>query len=293
MSIKIASVVVFYNCTEQEINNVYDYINDVEKLYIIDNSDFNNDKNELSKIKTIDKVKYIALGRNKGIAYALNYAANLAIKDGYQWLLTLDQDSRVSAGMIEELQVFISSFQNSDSIGVVTAKVLKKDASYKKNTVDYFFAPWVYTSGNLINLNTYIRLGKFKEEMFIDYVDVEYCYRLRANGYKIIVLNNAILIHDVGHPKALLLGKLKASIHSSKRYYSMARNILYVSELHKKEMPIYLAIVLLIRKIIKIIFWESEKIKKLSYICLGVKHYKQQKLGRCNVTIEMFYNDYQ
>ena len=82
---KLAAVIVFYNPSENNIKNISKIISSVERLYIVDNSD-----DDIIRYKETDKIKYIKLYENKGIAYALNKGAKEAIKENYKWLLTLD-----------------------------------------------------------------------------------------------------------------------------------------------------------------------------------------------------------
>src|SRR5437016_4565785 len=52
------------------------------------------------------------------------------------------------------------------------------------------------TSGSIINLAA--RTGGFDEHLFIDMVDIEYCYKSIAAGYKIIQFKNILLEHRLG-----------------------------------------------------------------------------------------------
>ena len=96
-------------------------------------------------------IVYIKNKSNLGIATALNQAANLAIKEGYDFLLTMDQDSLPDENMISKM---IESIQelNLNDIGIIspvhvnkydTLKVEKEKISYKFDAM---------TSGNLLNL---------------------------------------------------------------------------------------------------------------------------------------------
>ena len=87
--IKIAGVVVLFHPKMDELNqNIYSYIEYVDVLFVVVNSKF--DKYLLvsdPKIEIVDNV------HNLGIAKALNQASELAVARGYNWLLTMDQDS--------------------------------------------------------------------------------------------------------------------------------------------------------------------------------------------------------
>ena len=44
------------------------------------------------------------------------------------------------------------------------------------------------------------KIGWFASEFFIDWVDIEYCFRIREAGYLIVESWDAILLHEPGHP---------------------------------------------------------------------------------------------
>ena len=100
---KIDGVVALYNPDESIIKNINSYINDIDKIYIIDNSETKNHE-LINKIVTIsDKCIYIDNNGNQGIANALNVGAKLAIENGCDWLLTMDQDSSFTQGSLLKL----------------------------------------------------------------------------------------------------------------------------------------------------------------------------------------------
>ena len=81
---KLAGLVVLYNPKENIMDTINNYINEVDVLYLIDNSNSDN-----SNLFRNEKIKYIPNKSNLGIAVALNMGAKKAIKDGYDWLLTM------------------------------------------------------------------------------------------------------------------------------------------------------------------------------------------------------------
>src|SRR3954467_15747776 len=89
---KIGAVVILYNPGEEVVDNIQSYLPYVEKVYVIDNSE--KQREELvSKILSLPNVTYLSDGENKGIAVRLNHASIMAIAEGFEWLLTMDQDS--------------------------------------------------------------------------------------------------------------------------------------------------------------------------------------------------------
>jgi rhamnosyltransferase len=121
---KIAGVVVLYNPDESVIGNINSYIKDLELLYVFDNSEV---KNELiEKLKKINKVKYFSVGKNVGIGFALNYVCDIAVKEGYDWLLTMDHDSYFEPNgvlkMIGEFEKKIG--RDKEKIGVISPLIV-------------------------------------------------------------------------------------------------------------------------------------------------------------------------
>jgi len=84
----------------------------------------------------------------------------------------------------------------------------------------------VITSGSLINLSTLDRIGGFRDEFFIDYVDSEFCFRARALGYRVAKTRKALMSHAIGASTShAILGIRKwTTNHSADRRYYMARN---------------------------------------------------------------------
>lgn len=262
---KIAGVVVLYFPTERVNSNIKTYINHVEKLWIIDNT-----PNELKFKYDKNKVEYIKLYKNLGIATALNLAAQKAIKEGYNWLLTMDQDSQFEKNslgiMLETLNCIdiekigiLSPFHKTKGREHVYANELEK----KEITM---------TSGNLLNLNIYKEIGGFLDKLFIDEVDHEYCYRLIKNNYKILQNNKSILKHELGDIKVYKFYKIKIIItnHSKIRQYYMARNRVYIIKKYSNKRIQYLGKVIL--KFIKVLLFEKDKIKKIKYNLKGLVH---------------------
>ena len=116
---KIEGVVVLYNPNKNIIDNIKTYINEVETLYVIDNSS-EKDNSLINEIKQLSqKCLYIDNFSNKGIAYALNMGVKLAIKESSDWLLTMDQDSKFEKNDLFKL---IESIDEDDiqNIGIIS-----------------------------------------------------------------------------------------------------------------------------------------------------------------------------
>lgn len=90
----ICAVVVWYNPrnldnNQSAIENVKSYSLLCRMVYIVDNS--NSDNSDLAM--QIDNGVYLPNYENKGIAMALNIGCQRAYADGFEWVMTMDQDS--------------------------------------------------------------------------------------------------------------------------------------------------------------------------------------------------------
>ena len=180
-NIKIAGVVILYEPTDEDIDNINSYLDSIDVLYVMDNSKEEN-KKRLPKNK---KIVYIFNHANLGISEPLNKAADIARKENYSWLLTLDQDTNIPNTVVTEMKKKASEV--SDDIAIITPwHKTKLKIEKSKTKIDYPLD--VMTSGNLINLEIHKKIGGFKEWLFIDGVDIEYCLNLRKHHYKVMRL---------------------------------------------------------------------------------------------------------
>ncbi|MBQ8891804.1 MAG: glycosyltransferase family 2 protein [Bacilli bacterium] len=275
---KLACVVVFYNPTSEDILNIDNYQNSVDVIYVVDNSD-----DKVIRINDSNKIKYIKLNENLGIAKALNIGAENAIKDGYEWLLTLDQDSKINSEIISEMKNFIIKNKYLN-IGLVSPyhNINSGDDDRSNNTFDEKLE--VMTSGNIINLNVYQKIGGFKDWLFIDCVDMEYGMNLNKHGYKVVRLNNVIMEHNLGNVKIhKLFGKeYPCYNHSPVRRYYMVRNTMYIKEMYYDLYKEYCDHLINVQKgqIKRILAFEKNKFCKLKMMYRGYRDYKKGLKGK-------------
>ena len=261
--IKIASVVVLYNPSQENINNISLYKKEVDRIYIVDNTDDN-----IKRINNTQKLKYIKLGENKGIAYALNIGAKKAIEDGYKWLLTMDQDSKMTEDIIVKMKDFLISTKE-ENVGLISPY---QDIDSKEDNI---------TKGQR---DDYKKIGGFKDWLFIDCVDTDYCMNLHKHGYKVLRLNRIVMKHELGN---LVVHKLfnkeyPCYNHNPIRRYYIVRNNLYINSLYKNLYPEYCKRLLRIQKgqVKRIIVFEKNKFQKLRMMYKGYRDYKKGIKGK-------------
>lgn len=266
----IAAVVVLYNPDYVQLkSNIESYIDEVDRLYIIDNSEING----MIPVPTSKEKKcvYVKYRENRGIATALNEAAKRAISDGYTWLLTMDQDSCCNPGMIQGMLNFIEEMP-VENVAIVAAC---PDISIgkRKTEKDWCLRETVITSGNLVNLSAYMCVGGYENKLFIDYVDYVFCLELRRYGYRIVQLNKLKFSHTLGCSQVKTIGWIKIipSFHNALRRYYIMRNRSYMYRKYFKFFPLYILedFFLSIKELVKLLLFEDDKKKKVMYMCKG------------------------
>ena len=93
-NLKLAATVILYNPEDEIYINIESYINYVDILYIIDNSTHHNNNLVKRLNKNFTNIKYINNNANLGIATALNIGCKEALDEKFNWILTMDQDSK-------------------------------------------------------------------------------------------------------------------------------------------------------------------------------------------------------
>lgn len=288
--IKIAACVVLYNPTEEVNANILTYLPLVDKLYVMDNS--TKEISFLQAILSLPKIEYISLNGNKGIAKALKMAADQAIADGFDFLLTMDQDSKYPTDDFKYVKNYLST-KEIENVGVVginyenggVVKACKINENHDKNLVVNIDT--LITSASIINLKNYQKIEGFKPELFIDLVDFDLCLQFIAGGFEIKIMPNIILKHNLGKVKTLnlIFYKRKIGMHNPLRCYYMYRNYCYlyrgctndkVKKVFKKK-KIYFGF---ISKVVKFILADkNEHFKTLKMIKRGIKDGKAGLLG--------------
>lgn len=238
MNDSVIALAVSYNCDQSFNENMNALQHTGIDLLIIDNGSDIAGVKIVEQYKSTHKVNKIYNSANMGIAYALNQGVKHARDNGYQWILTLDQDSLVTPGMIETmLNVYESLSEEEKKItaglfAVPIERAVAKHSDFVSDSYNRKYTKTVVgiTSGNLLRTDTFDKVGLFDEKLFIDYVDHEFYLRLASAGYQLLECEGAKLIHQLGNYtlKKFFVKLIEASNHSALRKYYITRNRMYI-----------------------------------------------------------------
>ena len=108
---KVATVVILYHPDHSLIESIPVYLDHTLEVILVDNS-IDKDQVLIESLTGISGVTYLNNKGNQGMAAALNAGMDYAIGKGYDWVITMDQDSKFQS---EVLGRFISFISPSDS----------------------------------------------------------------------------------------------------------------------------------------------------------------------------------
>lgn len=256
---KILAGIVLYNPNTQRLQeNIEAIIPQVDSIVIVDNGSTESLYNNI--IETFDNIICIRNEKNMGIAYALNQICGYAYSHGYNWVLTLDQDSIATPRMVDVYR----SIAN-DEIGILGCWI--HDRGYQIDESwgiehETFETDWVITSAAFTNVNAWKSCGGFDNGMFIEWVDWDICESMRKAGYKIMKTYKTKLIHELGHGTRLVMVRhhqMQVMNHKPIRYYYSTRNRIYMARKYKH-----------------IGLWEQ--LKEIGFKLYTVERYERNKL---------------
>ena len=106
---KIVAGIISFNPEIKRLKeNICAITNQCDCLYLIDNGSGNiNDVIELLNKINDEKITLIRNNKNKGIARALNQLCEIALGNGYEWIITLDQDSVCPLNLTAQYKKYI------------------------------------------------------------------------------------------------------------------------------------------------------------------------------------------
>lgn len=254
---KIAVIVVLYY---PDLNHLKKFIESLDKqsdlILMIDNTP-EKDINfvEIREISSSSRIKHIPLFENYGIAYAHNVGLKEFNKSDCDFVIIFDQDSFIENGFI---QLLLSEYKKIEKVESKIAAIgpafrdtktqrispAIQISGLKVNRVeilpskDYTESDYIISSGTLIKRGSLNLIGNMMEELFIDYVDVEWGLRAKSYGYKCFIVNNVIMTHTIGdQSKYVPLVKRYVNIHSDFRKYFLLRNPIYLI-FYGKRLPL-------------------------------------------------------
>lgn len=264
-SFRFSAGVTLFNPTIEEVNNIINYSEIFEKIYVYDNSTEQYDCTSLNRAS----IEIISKGSNDGVGKACRVMTERAKSDQFDFIMLFDQDSKIDRNNIMRMLEFIDN-------ELVEAMVYCPQIVFSKKTNiiqgNYKFVDWCITSGSVIRLSDYGEKVSFDDNYFIDRVDRDFCYQIKMNNKRICQVNDALLFQQLGET-----AENGYSTHQPFRHYYIARNRAYFNKKYGKS--IFLTFFQSIKHIFIIIKYEPQKMNKIKMVFRGILDYRKGKMG--------------
>jgi rhamnosyltransferase len=207
-------------------------------IIIVDNGSADQDA-LYAAATTAGQVEFIALGGNAGIAKAQNIGIARALEAGADYIWLSDQDTTYPASYILQMRAHLEELKGQDDFAALgpvymdttqgEIQLLVRYSPFKKmfraapglNTVGEIIA-----SGVIIPRAAILRVGLMREDLFIDMVDLEWCWRaINVCKMRLHVAGDVQITHSLGDSFERVGGKTYV-LRSPTRHYYMVRNTL-------------------------------------------------------------------
>jgi GT2 family glycosyltransferase len=219
------------------------------KILVIDNGSSDGSVEYLRE--QFPQVEVIPQGRNLGFAAGCNVGMKRALEDGAEYILLVNNDTKVAPDMLGEL---VCEAEKNPSAAVVSPKILHFDfpdllwwaggryslwqgvpshvGRRERDRGQYDQAQlidWATGCVMLLRCKALREVGLFDEQIFGNGEDLDLCLRVRERGWKIRYAPRAKVWHREGVD-------YRRNVGEHVRKFTYVRNILWV--MHKHARPV-------------------------------------------------------
>jgi rhamnosyltransferase len=244
----IAAIVVAFRPQRDQINRLIRILaRECRIVYVMDNGGGHDAI--AGELDSTPVVQVVDMNGNQGIGAALNHGFRLASEAGIHYVMTFDQDSEpppgLAARLVEAAQQLAGRGVRVGAVGpriVDTRHANQHEHPFMRRRLGWpsaircsgaelIEADFLITSGCLVPLPAYQAVGGFDADLFVDFIDMEWCFRARAAGYCSFGICGAAMPHEMGLGVAGAAFGMTVLSHSPVRRYYFARNTIRVLRL--------------------------------------------------------------
>jgi rhamnosyltransferase len=245
-----ALVVCFHPDEELLLALVRQLSAQVSELWILNNGGIHSSLE--SQFMNYPNLHIHTFKSNVGIATALNFGFSLAAMRGAEFVVTFDQDSQPTGNHVEVLATTWKTLarQDTQKVGAIGPSFFDDRGSffqypfYRANGLrvkkifpaaggDVTPVDALITSGMLVPVFMWKEGLKFREDLFIEYVDTEWCFRASAAGFMHFGCFAVSMRHQLSDANASkFLGMIFLKYSPIRRYYYFRNTLLFVACAH-------------------------------------------------------------
>jgi len=269
----LGAVIVSFNTDIEKLRNLIRKLAEKATPIVADNSLNPSHASEIEKLVKAESAHYISMHGNVGIGKAQNAGIVFAKSLGCEYVILMDDDSLPANDMIDQL--FSALELKSAEIGSqvivcprpIDYEIEVEDKEGRISTMTECHD--MMSSGTLIPMRVFEKIGYFDEKLFIDFVDFDWGWRFRAKNGRIFIVENAYLFHKLGVNDQQVFG-LRVRVPSSIRHYFQVRNVFHM--FGRSHTPLKWKVgrlTLLPVKLILLFIFSDQKRNRLKYATRG------------------------
>jgi rhamnosyltransferase len=257
----------------------------VPQLVIVDNGSAPGCRARIREVAAAIGAQVIWNERNVGLATALNQGVRHARAHGAVWLLFFDQDSYPYPGLLERLGAAVDAARGRRAVGIVgcTYDDPALPAGGRAGVLPWEEVETVITAGSAIAAPVYDLLGPFRDDFFIDFIDVEYSLRARKNGFAVVRVAEPQMTHQVGRTTRHRLPWKVTGVSNHppfRRYYAMRNHVAVIKQYAFVEPRWSMRSVLSrVKSVLLILLFEDERWPKLVHTARGLVDGLRGRMG--------------
>lgn len=285
----VCAVVVTYFPDDDLASRLERVASQVAHVIVVDNGTATDPPRSLRDFFTRFSSELILNGDNLGIAAALNRGVARARDRGFRLALLLDQDTVALDSMSATLCGALYEHPAANEVAVVGSNYVESANGLRLIPENETLGRWVertvvITSGSLMSIPIFERLGGFREDLFIDEVDTEYCLRARRRGFHVIITTAVTMQHTIGaaHDERRFLWRTVRPVnYSPTRWYYIARNTVVIAREHVGVEPRWVIANAYghLKWLAKAILYEPGRLTKVSRAVRGVWDGIRERMG--------------
>lgn len=179
--------------------------------------------------------------RNLGIAKAQNQGIKFALSQGAELVWLADQDTVFPLNFLgcvyEEIEALKIAGHRVGAVGPVYVDLVSGRVQpffgCRGSLQAFCVAGGVHevgmliSSGMVITRDAFVEVGLMNDELFIDYVDFEWCFRAREKGFKCFGLGDVQINHRLGQSLTEFAGRL-ITVRPPDRIFFIVRNATFL-----------------------------------------------------------------
>ncbi len=291
---KVIAVIVTFNTGFEIKDNIKSFLTQVEKIILVDNSSDSSTKKLINSIRdnNPEEIHVILNHENLGLAKAQNIGIKEALTFDPDWIMIFDDDSELLPDSISNMMSIYKKLSNNENIAMLVPQVIERNISKKsifiinhkpfikrvsfdKNELVIRKVLTAIASGSLVKADIFKNGLYMDEELFIDYIDIDFSLKINLLGYEIVAIKNSKLFHTLGNRKNFYFFGKRFILNNHKpfrRYYIFRNRFIVWNKYYKTNFNyVFYDFIVSIIEAFKILLFENSRLENFKNMIKGIK----------------------